>query len=258
MFAGSPAHRATHAPRWPIVNIPCAMMPSNPTIRATSSSWCERVLVATGVRVGAHVLAASRCVRAPGARPPRGCPRTARSRRPAPVRSWWNERRQRPCRRHPSSRVSITRKPLPPLLPDRRDPGWTRQGFAYPQRPMEHVLLGPVDHPREVQPSSGSPMTCGNTVNSAAVRNVGGTPGGPPNSSWNARTRSSLISNATGRGTSCLRPQGSRGARYPRTPAPGKQGGCVRRSREPPRIRRDGCRRSPHLRPHRRRPPSVR
>src|SRR5918992_3903387 len=37
--AGSPAHRARLVVRWAIVNIPWAMIPGNPTLRAKSSSW---------------------------------------------------------------------------------------------------------------------------------------------------------------------------------------------------------------------------
>ena len=39
--SASPAQATTAAAMWPIVNMPCAMMPGNPTPRANASSWCS-------------------------------------------------------------------------------------------------------------------------------------------------------------------------------------------------------------------------
>ena len=42
----APAHATTHGAMWPIVNMPWAMMPSNPTDRANVVVLVQRVLVA--------------------------------------------------------------------------------------------------------------------------------------------------------------------------------------------------------------------
>ena len=39
--AGSPSHLVRAVVRWAIVNMPWAMIPGNPTLRANASSWCS-------------------------------------------------------------------------------------------------------------------------------------------------------------------------------------------------------------------------
>ena len=39
--SASPAQATTAAAMWPIVNIPWAMIPGKPTLRANASSWCS-------------------------------------------------------------------------------------------------------------------------------------------------------------------------------------------------------------------------
>ena len=161
---------------WPIVNMPWAMIPGNPTRAGERVVLVQRVLVAAGVGVGLHVRRGDDA-RQLGQVVPDGDLSNDLIREPA--RSSWIA----PCTRaRPSSSnssITIVTNPVAPLTRIDSIRGADRERSRPPGAAARRAYsCEPCTTRVKSRPRCGSPITCGNTSNSAAVTKVGGTPVG--------------------------------------------------------------------------------